>query len=322
MYILRKVKSYTLTSFNGFIRDVNNCSAEELNQVLALLLYKGHTKDRTLDTSYRTISTCPLLAKGMDIYVRDLSISSWNSKQAATQYQGEHSSHELAALLVTEAIQYSKFISKLPVFLLFLDAKSAFDFVIIPYLVRQLYLSGMNEQAVTYMENRLLKRSTILEFDKTLVGPLHDERGLEQGGVSSSDCYKLYNNELLETCQRSSLGVDMGELVVSAVGQADDTALLSNDINQLKHILQLCLDYCEKYNVELSTSKTKLLKFSPPRRTIIVPYNPIKIDDTCIKFVEQAEHVGVLRSVKGNLPNILERISSFKNALGSIVSNG
>ena len=32
--------------------------------------------------------------------------------------------------------------------------------------------------------------------------------------------------------------------------------------------------------------------------------------------------VGVLRSVKGNLPNILERISSFKNALGSIVSNG
>ena len=103
--------------------------------------------------------------------------------------------------------------------------------MIIPYLVRQLYLSGMNEQAVTYMANRLLNRSTILEFDKTLVGPIHDERGLEQGGVSSSDCYKLYNNELLEACQRSSLGVDMGELVVSAVGQADDTALLSNDIN-------------------------------------------------------------------------------------------
>ena len=308
---------------NGFILDVNNCTVEELNSVYALLLYKGHKKDRTLDTSYRTISTCPLIAKGLDIYVRDLSIDKWNEKQAVTQYQGEGSSHELASLLVTEAIQHSKFKSKKPVFLLLLDAKSAFDAVIVPYLVRNLYMSGMEGHSVLYMENRLANRITFLDFDKILVGPVYDQKGLEQGGVSSSDCYKIYNNELFDLAQTSNLGVDLGgNLVISAVGQADDAALLANDLSKLYHILQIALNYCAKFNVQLCPSKTKLLVISPPRINTFVPYNPITIDDKNIQFVEEAEHVGVLRSTHGNMPNIILRISSFKGALGSVVSCG
>ena len=49
--------------------------------------------------------------------------------------------------------------------------------------------------------------------------------------MSSSDGYKLYSNELLVTAQESELGVDMGgQLVLSAVRQADDTVLMSNNI--------------------------------------------------------------------------------------------
>ena len=46
--------------------------------------------------------------------------------------------------------------------MLFLDAKSAFDSVVIPYLVRCLYKSGMNGQSVLYMANRLENRKNIL----------------------------------------------------------------------------------------------------------------------------------------------------------------
>ena len=103
----------------------------------------------------------------------------------------------------------------------------------------------MDEQGVLYMNNRLCNRSTVLEFDKTKVGPINDEKGLEQGGLSSSDCYKLYNNECLKVMQKSGLGVKMGEnLVVSCVGQADDTVLLANDVHNLHHLLQLCLQCC------------------------------------------------------------------------------
>ena len=308
---------------NTLIIDVNNCSIDELNSVYALLLYKGHKKDRTLDTSYRTISTCPLLAKSLDLYVKDLNIEKWNEKQAKTQYQGEGSSHELASLLVTEAIQHSKFISSKPIFLLFLDAMSAFDGVIIPYLVRCLYMAGTVGQSLELIENRLNSRTTYCEFNKVLVRPIHDKRGLEQGGIPSSELYKIYSNELLILAQKSGLGVEMGRgLVLSAVGQADDSVLMSNDLQFLNLLFQLAINYCLKYNVQLSPSKTKLMMILPQNQQIIIPYNPIRINGAEVKFVNEAEHVGVTRSTDGNMTNILQRIAAFKGALGAIISCG
>ena len=111
-------------------------------------------------------------------------------------------------------------------------------------------------------------------------------------------------------------------LVVSGVGQADDTGLFSNDIFKLMHLLQLAMDYCKKFNVTLSSSKTKLLLVQPARKPTFVPYNPIMIDGVEVQFVDQAEHVGVIRSTTGNMPNLLQRISAFKKALGSVISCG
>ena len=70
-----------------------------------------------------------LAHKGLDIYIRDLHKEKWNRQQADTQYQGEGSVHELAALLVTEVIQHSVNTLREPAYMLFLDAMSAFDTV-------------------------------------------------------------------------------------------------------------------------------------------------------------------------------------------------
>ena len=66
------------------------------------------------------------------------------------------------------------------------------------------------------------------------MGPIYDEHGVEQGGANSGDLYKIYNNELFTTAQESNQGVDLGNnLVISAVGQADDSVLSSNTITSL-----------------------------------------------------------------------------------------
>ena len=95
---------------NGIINDLRNASLHELNTVYGLFLYKGHEKDKTSHRSYRTISTCPLVAKCLDLYLRKLFSHIWDSEQAETQFQGSGSSHELASLLVTEVIQHSLFV--------------------------------------------------------------------------------------------------------------------------------------------------------------------------------------------------------------------
>ena len=142
---------------NMAISDTNKTTAKELNTVYALLLHKAHGKSRTSDRNYRTISTCPVLAKGLDMFLHDLFKDSWNASQAPTQYQGEGSSHELVSLLLTETIQESFHHHNLPVFLLFLDARSPFDTVVISFLIRNLYSTGMVGSSLNHINNRLTR---------------------------------------------------------------------------------------------------------------------------------------------------------------------
>ena len=58
-------------------------------------------------------------------------------------------------------------------------------------------------------------------FDDQLMGPILDTRGLEQGGILSSEAYKLYNNEQAITAQRSGLGASLGFTTVSCISLAD-----------------------------------------------------------------------------------------------------
>ena len=156
------------------------------------------------------------------------------------------------------------------------------------------------------------------------MGPISDQRGDEQGGPNSSDFYKIYNNEQISTAQRSGLGVSVGSEHVASDGQADDDALMTNEISNLQHLLQLSLNYCDKYQVELSAPKTKLLAFSnnPDDVSYAKLISPIHIGNTTIPFVDSAEHVGVLRSVSGNLPHIHQRLVKHRKALACILFTG
>ena len=114
-----------------------------------------------------------------------------------------------------------------------------------------------------------------------------------------------------------------GKLVVSYVGQADDVALVANDLQQLRLLFKLALDYCQKFNVQLCPSKTKLLEVQPKAsNNIFIPCNSIKMGNNYVDFTSTAEHVGVIRSIEGNMPNLLKRISSFKKALGFVLFCG
>ena len=157
------------------------------------------------------------------------------------------------------------------------------------------------------------------------MGPIRDQLGLEQGGPNSSEFYKIYNNEQLSSAQRSGFGASVHNNTVAAIGQADDTALVSHDLSSLQQLLSLSLTYCKEYQVQLSTSKTKLLCFSSVNSEYIKYaklINPMHIEDETIPFSNTAEHVGVIRSPGGNLPHIHQRLVSHKKALGAILFTG
>ena len=310
---------------NTAIEDLNNMSVEELNMVWACILFKGHGKDRYSDRSYRTISTCPLVSKGIDSYISSLYSPTWNKFTAETQFQRQSSSHELAALTLTEAISHSTKVLSKPVYVLYLDAQSAFDLALKEFLISNIFEYGIRDQGLVMIDQRLTHRQTVCEWNKVLMGPIKDQCGVEQGGINSSDFYKIYNNEHLNLAQASEFGVELGPDVISAIGQADDVALLAHDLHALQGLVDLSLYFCKKYCVSLCSDKTKLQVFSKDltsQKLLSSCSSSLNLNGDIIEFVDSTEHVGILRSPSGNLPHILSRLAAHRKSIFSILPVG
>ena len=63
-------------------------------------------------------------------------------------------------------------------------------------------------------------------------------------------------------------------------------------------------------------------KTQAPELKYLKEFSPIVLNGAKLEFKENAEHVGIIRSSAGNLPNILNRISSHKKALAAVLHSG
>ena len=92
-------------------------------------------------------------------------------------------------------------------------------------------------------------------------------------------------------------------------------------MNSLGLLSRLTEEYCSEYRVKLVAPKTKLFAMYNTKHEVQIIYakltNRISIDGINVEL-DEAEHVGVLRSTHGNIPHILNRISCHKKELASI----
>ena len=56
------IKHFTFL-LNALLNDVSYMDISEVNRAYAVVLFKGHGKERSAASSYRTISICPVVAK-------------------------------------------------------------------------------------------------------------------------------------------------------------------------------------------------------------------------------------------------------------------
>ena len=87
----------------------------------------------------------------------------------------------------------------------------------------------------------------------------------------------------LDLAQISGLCVTLpGNITVSAIGQADDTILLSDSLHALQNKLELTMSFYLKYDVSLCVEKIKLQAFNPSCQHLTVEHSmnisPVNMD--------------------------------------------
>ena len=55
------------------------------------------------------------------------------------------------------------------------------DKILREIVIKNAFLSGTQGEGLVFLDNRLKNRQTFVEWEKQLMGPIHDTLGVEQG---------------------------------------------------------------------------------------------------------------------------------------------
>jgi len=152
--------------------------------------------------------------------------------------------------------------------ILSMDVKGAFPSVDVKMLYHEMRMLGIPEEYVSWLNRRLIDRTTVLAFDDYISEPFHITGGLDQGDPFSLLCYIIYNSGLLRLLrtkegERGGLFVDDNNVLVVGKDFAETHAKIV-DIMTRDHGV---LDWAFTHNCEFGFAKFQLTDFSPHSET-------------------------------------------------------
>jgi hypothetical protein len=170
----------------------------------------------------------------------------------------EELSPTIAAVLMSEAIIESDE-KKSPLYISFMDTKKAFDVVWHPSLLRRLFLLGVEGKIWLIMKQMYQDMTAKVKWQGHLSETLQIAQGLQQGGIGSADCYKVYENPLPLLLERTNTGHHIGAIYLGIILVADDKALRSDTPEGLQVSLNTATNHANKERYENGLAKSQVM---------------------------------------------------------------
>ena len=217
---------------------------------------KGSSTDAR---NYRGITILPTITKIIETLLRDRVQPLIEAQQNNLQ-RGftKHSSPMNCSLIVEETIREYKDLLK-PVYITLLDAKSAFDVVSHESLLRKLFHAGVEGVSLSLIHSLHAEAESTVKWNGAYSEVFKVDQGVRQGGILSTDLYKLYNNDLFERLQIPSVGCHIGEIYCVAHECADDVAILTENKRILQLLVDIAVDFSSLERFLLQSVKSVLL---------------------------------------------------------------
>ena len=164
---------------------------------------------------------------------------------------------------------------------------------------------------------------TTIKWDGKYSDRFELQQGVRQGGILSTDMYKVYNNKLLDRFDSAMLGVQIGGISCAAPTCADDTAAASKSRTALQTLVSISVDYSGMEHYCLQPVKSVVLSV-PEKR------DKDSSDDAYVwtmkgdpmPNVTETMHMGILRSSMSEQSAVKENIRKARRTLYSLMSSG
>ena len=273
--------------------------------------------------NYRGITVLPILSKLLESILRERIKPNIDATQNPMQ-RGftKNSSPMNCALILEEYIRENKD-QKKDSFIAFLDAKAAFDVVNHASLMRKLFHIGVEGVTWSLIHSLHREAQTVIRWCGQMSKPFLIEQGVRQGGVLSTDLYKVYVDPCLDRVTNLMIGGMVGEIPCPIPTCADDMTELSDS----KEELQTLVDEGDDY----STLERYLLQ---PVKSVVMPVpgrgkKPVDTGDFVwtingkpMPIVQETTHMGIKRSAISNEATVEENIKKARKMLYSLMGSG
>lgn len=276
-------------------------------------------------SNYRGITVLPVINKIIEAVLRDRIQPTVLSVQNPIQRGFTTNSAPMNAALPVEEIYRESKDNNQEYELVLLDAKSAFDVVIHSHLMRRLYHAGIDDKQWNIIKCMHTNASSAIKWDGQVSSNFDVGQGVRQGGILSTDLYKLYVNPLLNRLEQSRLGCKIGNVLCNATACADDVALLGTSPTEMQIQVNMSNDYAVMEGYKLQPQKSVAIHIKPTVSK--KPCNPYEytLNTVAMPNVEKATHLGIIRTsnIKQNMEiNVQENIKKARRSAYALLGSG
>ena len=146
------------------------------------------------------------------------------------------------ALILEEYIHDRRDIQA-PAYIAFLDTKSAFDVVSHKSLMHKLFNIGMEGSMWTLISSFHLVAKSAVKWQSEISEQFRVDQSVNQGGILSTDLYKVYNDGLLDRLTLAKNATRIGPIICVAPTCADDCAVDADSPWVLQSLLDIGVDH-------------------------------------------------------------------------------
>ena len=184
-------------------------------------------------------------------------------------------------------------------FVAFVDLKKAYDKVNRKFTINKLRNKGFSGKFLKIIEAMLNNVTQIPKINGYFLSPILTTQGLKQGDNLSPILFDIFFDDIEdifdENCDPVSI---LDDLSINHLLYADDMALLSLCSEGLQYSLNKLCTYCNKWKLEVSTIKTKVMTFNSSGRLLKgyrFYYNGISLEQ-----VKEFKYLGTTFSASGS----------------------
>jgi hypothetical protein len=313
---------------NVFNQIISNGSVPEILQNGIIHPVFKKKNPRCDPGNYRGITITPIVGKLLDIILASHQRAAIPEDKQDLQFgftKGKAPAH--ATLMVTEVLAEARDV-KQPTYIANLDVVKAFDVVTHASLLRKLHTQGLKGKWWC------LKKSSYDDMTGSVTwrGKQGDRfkiyQGNRQGGIASTQDFKVYIGDLLELLLNSEFGAHIGSQCLGVIACADDLILLAPTEAEMNMQTLLTTSYAnlERFEIHPSKSTISIAGLNSLETKFFTDLQPWHINNNPLPVTSNFTHLGVdHETTKASATatcTVEARLKSARNATYALMGAG